>query len=176
VTVVAAPRRVPRASGLCRRGALGLEAIDKLEQERRRLLRQLWDRGAPIPVPPPTAAQRLSAGQHPVSRPAASTRRRWAEDTLATSGRDEGIVVQDRLDVDRRNARVESPIEHRDELRERYWERCTLFDVNFVPKGMSVEELEQGLEYLGGALYTTDEVRRRRLLYLQAIRSSEAAA
>ena len=30
-----------------------LEAIEKLEQERRRLLRQLWDRGGPIPVPRP---------------------------------------------------------------------------------------------------------------------------
>lgn len=61
-------------------------------------------------------------------------------------------------------------------LREQYWERCTLFDVNFVPKRMTVDELEQGLEYLFGALYTTDEVRRRRLLYLHAIRQRGAAA
>ncbi|HEV8672424.1 MAG TPA: radical SAM protein [Methylomirabilota bacterium] len=52
-------------------------------------------------------------------------------------------------------------------LRARYWERCTLFDVNFVPKRMSVEELEQGLEYLMGALYTPEETRRRRLRYLE---------
>ena len=57
-------------------------------------------------------------------------------------------------------------------LRERYWERCTLFDVNFVPRRMSVEQLEQGLEYLMGALYTAEEVQRRRLLYLQAMRRS----
>ena len=30
-----------------------VEAMEKLEQERLRLLRQLWDRGAPIPVPRP---------------------------------------------------------------------------------------------------------------------------
>jgi predicted RNase H-like HicB family nuclease len=30
-----------------------LEAIEKLEQARRRLLRRLWDEGAPIPVPRP---------------------------------------------------------------------------------------------------------------------------
>ena len=30
-----------------------LEAIDKLEQERLRVLRSLWARGAPIPVPRP---------------------------------------------------------------------------------------------------------------------------
>ncbi|MBI3854317.1 MAG: B12-binding domain-containing radical SAM protein [Planctomycetes bacterium] len=47
-------------------------------------------------------------------------------------------------------------------LREHYWERCTLFDVNFVPRQMSVQELEQGLEYLMGSLYTTEESARRR--------------
>jgi hypothetical protein len=36
-----------------------VEAIEKLEQVRRSLLRQLWDRGAPIPVPrPPLASGR----------------------------------------------------------------------------------------------------------------------
>jgi len=48
-------------------------------------------------------------------------------------------------------------------------------DVNFVP-AHEREELEQGLEYLFGVLYTSDEVRRRRLLYLQAIRCREAAS
>ncbi len=61
-------------------------------------------------------------------------------------------------------------------LRERYWERCTLFDVNFVPRRMSVEELEQGLEYLMGSLYTAEEVQRRRRLYLQAMRRSREMA
>jgi predicted RNase H-like HicB family nuclease len=38
-----------------------LEALDKLEQERLRVLRQLWDRGASIPVPrPPLLAPRPS--------------------------------------------------------------------------------------------------------------------
>jgi radical SAM superfamily enzyme YgiQ (UPF0313 family) len=53
-------------------------------------------------------------------------------------------------------------------LSERYWDRCTLFDVNYRPKGMSVDELEQGLEYLMGTLYTAAEVERRRRLYLDA--------
>ena len=36
-----------------------IEAIEKLEQVRRSVLRQLWDRGAPIPVPrPPLASGR----------------------------------------------------------------------------------------------------------------------
>src|SRR5262249_29657420 len=51
-------------------------------------------------------------------------------------------------------------------LRERYWDRCTLFDVNFVPKSMSVEDLEQGLEYLMGSLYTAEESSRRRESFL----------
>jgi hypothetical protein len=44
----------------CRVEALSaVEAIEKLEQVRRSLLRQLWDRGAPIPVPrPPLASGR----------------------------------------------------------------------------------------------------------------------
>ncbi|MBI1735326.1 MAG: cobalamin B12-binding domain-containing protein [Candidatus Rokubacteria bacterium] len=61
-------------------------------------------------------------------------------------------------------------------LRERYWERCTLFDVNFVPKRMSVDDLEQGLEYLMANLYTADEVRRRRVLYADAVRRRERSA
>ncbi len=49
-------------------------------------------------------------------------------------------------------------------LRDRYWEQCTLFDVTYRPKLMSVKDLEQGLEYLMGALYTPAETLRRRRL------------
>jgi radical SAM superfamily enzyme YgiQ (UPF0313 family) len=42
------------------------------------------------------------------------------------------------------------------------WEKCTLFDVNFEPKHMSVEELEtQGLA-LGMRLYSKEATARRR--------------
>ena len=57
-------------------------------------------------------------------------------------------------------------------LRERYWERCTLFDVNFVPKGMSVQDLEDGLEYLMGSLYTSEETARRRESFLARARNA----
>ena len=57
-------------------------------------------------------------------------------------------------------------------LRERAWERCTLFDVNFTPKGMSVEDLEQGLEYLMGSLYTAEETARRREAFLGRARQA----
>jgi radical SAM superfamily enzyme YgiQ (UPF0313 family) len=57
-------------------------------------------------------------------------------------------------------------------LRERAWERCTLFDVNFVPKRMSVEDLEQGLEHLMGSLYTAEETARRREGFLDRARQA----
>jgi radical SAM superfamily enzyme YgiQ (UPF0313 family) len=41
------------------------------------------------------------------------------------------------------------------------WERCTLFDVNFRPKGMSPEVLQRELVELGRRLYTDDERARR---------------
>lgn len=39
-----------------------VEAMEKLEGERRRLIRQMWDRGAPIPTP--RAALRGSCARH----------------------------------------------------------------------------------------------------------------
>jgi radical SAM superfamily enzyme YgiQ (UPF0313 family) len=56
-------------------------------------------------------------------------------------------------------------------LREKAWDRCTLFDVNFVPKRMSVADLEQGFESLMKNLYSPEESRRRRLQYVAAMRS-----
>lgn len=60
-------------------------------------------------------------------------------------------------------------------LRERYWERCTLFDVNFVPRGMSVDELESGLEYLMRELYRPEVTHERRLRYLELARGARRA-
>ena len=42
------------------------------------------------------------------------------------------------------------------------WERCTLFDVNFEPSGMSVAELERGFRSLALDLYSTEWTQRRR--------------
>lgn len=47
-------------------------------------------------------------------------------------------------------------------LREDAWELCTLFDVNFLPTGMSVSELESGLRSLVERLYSEDFTRQRR--------------
>jgi len=47
-------------------------------------------------------------------------------------------------------------------LEEGAWERCTLFDVNFRPLGMSVEELRAGLRALVVDLYSDEFTRERR--------------
>lgn len=47
-------------------------------------------------------------------------------------------------------------------LRERFWDGCTLFDVNFRPAKMCVEELEQGLQWLFAETYTAAETQRRK--------------
>ena len=57
-------------------------------------------------------------------------------------------------------------------LRERYWDQCTLFDVTFRPKRMTVAELEDGLEHLMGTLYTPDAVARRRRGFLRQAREA----
>jgi hypothetical protein len=46
-----------------------VEALEKLEHERLRLLRQLWDRGASIPVPRPPLLGRRPARSHQGSSP-----------------------------------------------------------------------------------------------------------
>ena len=47
-------------------------------------------------------------------------------------------------------------------LTERAWEQCTLFDVNFRPKGMSPETLQHESLELGRRLYTEEERAARR--------------
>lgn len=43
----------PELPGCAAEANSALEALRQLETERRRVLRQLWERGAPIPVPRP---------------------------------------------------------------------------------------------------------------------------
>lgn len=42
------------------------------------------------------------------------------------------------------------------------WRKCTLFDVNYVPKQMTVEELESGFRDLAVRLYSDEAYRKRR--------------
>ncbi len=46
-------------------------------------------------------------------------------------------------------------------LREKFWDRCTLFDVNFIPRKMTVAELEEGMRWLFRETYSTNETRQR---------------
>ncbi len=47
-------------------------------------------------------------------------------------------------------------------LDEGAWEKCTLFDVNYRPLGMTAEQLERGLIELGRRLYSEESTRSRR--------------
>jgi radical SAM superfamily enzyme YgiQ (UPF0313 family) len=57
-------------------------------------------------------------------------------------------------------------------IRERAWEMCTLFDVNFRPANMTVSELEQGFRGLARTLYSAEETRARRRAYWGRLRTS----
>ena len=57
-------------------------------------------------------------------------------------------------------------------LQERYWDRCTLFDVNFQPKHMTVEELEAGMRWLFEELYSADAYHRRQRNYMEIVKAA----
>lgn len=50
------------------------------------------------------------------------------------------------------------------------WERCTLFDVNFVPRGMTPERLQSGLLEIAERLYSAAGVSRRRERFIEQLR------
>jgi radical SAM superfamily enzyme YgiQ (UPF0313 family) len=52
-------------------------------------------------------------------------------------------------------------------LQEDYWDRCTLFDVNFQPRNMSVRELEEGLIFLFRELYNGEVHAKRKRHYME---------
>ena len=56
-------------------------------------------------------------------------------------------------------------------LEEHAWNRCTLFDVNFRPSGMSVAELERGFRALGVDIYSAEWTRQRRSRYKKRLRA-----
>lgn len=59
-------------------------------------------------------------------------------------------------------------------LQDRFWDRCTLFDVNFIPQNMTVEELESGMRWLFQEIYNEGEFNRRKRHYMDLIRESPA--
>jgi radical SAM superfamily enzyme YgiQ (UPF0313 family) len=59
-------------------------------------------------------------------------------------------------------------------LQERFWDRCTLFDVNYRPKQMTVAELEQGMRFLFAEIYNESEFLRRKRNYMEIVKSAVA--
>lgn len=58
----------------------------------------------------------------------------------------------------------------------RRWDLCTLFDVNFRPKRMTVEELRRGVYWLAERLYTDDCIERRQRPFFEALWHNREAA
>jgi radical SAM superfamily enzyme YgiQ (UPF0313 family) len=52
------------------------------------------------------------------------------------------------------------------------WERCTLFDVNFIPERMTVEELERGFRDLMVRIYDRSFVSKRRRDFFRRLRAA----
>ncbi len=57
-------------------------------------------------------------------------------------------------------------------LHDRAWELCTLFDINFQPKNMSVAELQAGFLGLVKELYSAEETRSRRAGFKRRLKVS----
>lgn len=55
-------------------------------------------------------------------------------------------------------------------LGEKFWDRCTLFDVNYRPARMTVEELEGGLRWLFEELYSREATEQRKRGFIQTSR------
>jgi radical SAM superfamily enzyme YgiQ (UPF0313 family) len=57
-------------------------------------------------------------------------------------------------------------------IRDHAWELCTLFDINFTPKDMTVEQLQSGFLHLVRRLYSTEETSDRRRKFKASLKTS----
>ena len=57
-------------------------------------------------------------------------------------------------------------------LRDRAWELCTLFDINFQPRGMSIAQLQSGFLKLVKQLYSAEETATRRRNFKRRLKTS----
>jgi radical SAM superfamily enzyme YgiQ (UPF0313 family) len=61
-------------------------------------------------------------------------------------------------------------------IRDAAWDLCTLFDINFIPKNMTVDELQHGFVALGKQLYSLEETTARRRKFKTKLKSSPSFA
>ena len=57
-------------------------------------------------------------------------------------------------------------------IQDRAWHLCTLFDINFIPRNMTVEELQRGALELGALIYSEEYTRERRGRFRRMLRHS----
>ena len=57
-------------------------------------------------------------------------------------------------------------------MRDQDWDLCTLFDINIIPRDMSVSELQSGFLGLVKELYSEEETRRRRTGFKKRLKAS----
>ena len=55
-------------------------------------------------------------------------------------------------------------------IEDRAWQKCTLFDINFHPRNMSVEQLSSGFKQLSTRLYSDECTRHRRRRFKSQLR------
>jgi radical SAM superfamily enzyme YgiQ (UPF0313 family) len=60
-------------------------------------------------------------------------------------------------------------------LQENAWELCTLFDINYQPSRMSVDELELGLRSLAKKIYSEEAIHKRRRSFFERKRELAVA-
>lgn len=59
-------------------------------------------------------------------------------------------------------------------LEPKRWDLCTLFDVNFQPQRMTADELRNGLYWLAERLYSTENLRKRRMPFFSRLRGNRS--
>ena len=57
-------------------------------------------------------------------------------------------------------------------LRDRAWELCTLFDINFQPKRMTLKELQKGFLWLAKTIYSKEVTQERRGRFKKMLKES----
>jgi hypothetical protein len=55
-------------------------------------------------------------------------------------------------------------------IEEGRWDLCTLFDVNHVPRGMTAQELREGMYWLSERLYSAETTALRRSRFFEGFR------